>query len=90
MDDARLLSIEYLNRIADHCPRALSTYLLCWQHSNDGLDCVITREIITLEHHSTYTRICNDLRALAHEGLLEFWQTELAIHVTLAGHEDGQ
>ncbi len=88
MDDQTIhLSIEYLHKIADHCPRALGTYLLCFQHADDDLCVIIDRDIVTLEHHYSYTRLCNELRMLAREGLLEFYIEDKIIHVTLAAYD---
>ena len=89
MDDQTInLSVEYLNRIADHCPQALGTYLLCCANSDDSGYVTITREEILYRQYSTYTRVCNDLRRLAREGLLEFYVTKNEILVTLADYCD--
>ena len=86
MDDSINVSIEYLNKIADHCPRALGTYLMCWRRADDNLQLTLSRQVIS-DELATYTRTINDLRLLAREGLLEFYHMQDIICITLAAYD---
>ncbi len=94
MDYTHLLSIEYLNRIADHCPRALKTYLLCFQNLTPFPNwAIIERSAVEDYYFMSYTRVINDLKALAKEGLLSFRfdeETKDFINVELAEIPNGQ
>lgn len=89
MDEVAHIPIEYLNRIADHCPRAMATYLMCCREANDDLEAFMSKRWIVFDQNASYTCTINDLRALGKEGLLSFSATVEGIFVTLAsyGHE---
>lgn len=76
---------EYLHRIADHCPRALSVFLLCWQTGQ--VDITLTDERIK-NFCLSKTKIKNDLRSLAKEGLLEYHDNGEVLSVTLAQYSE--
>lgn len=80
------IPFEYLCKIADHCPRAMSTYLICHSIAHEH-DLVISDENIRFFGHSR-TIIKNDLQALAREGFLEYWVNGELISVTLAGYDE--
>lgn len=89
MDDLTRIPIEYLNRIADHCPRAMSTYLLCWREADDDLDVMLSKRFILFDYYNSFTRVLNDIKALAREGLLSFTVQDDAIFATLANYGNG-
>lgn len=88
MDLQKHISIEYLNRIADHCPRSLSTYLMCYRDCDDDLMLTLHRKSVLNDAYTSWTRTVNNLRELAHEGLLEYHMKGEYIHVNLASHVD--
>lgn len=80
MDEINI-PLEYLHKIADHCPRALGVFLLCWQQGKTEL--ILTREMAE-RFCVSWTMIKNDLRSLAKEGLLEYFDNGEMLSVTLA------
>lgn len=82
------LSLEILDQIARHCPRALSTFVLCLGRANEVNHCVFSKEDIQLEMHESYTVFKNNLKSLSREGVLEWHNIDGKVHVTLANFDD--
>lgn len=81
---------EYLCLVADHCPRAMSTYLMLWRdfgkQSSKNEICYTRDDIIA--SYFTWTKFQNDLSQLAYNGVLEFHKAKKnEIFITLAKHE---
>lgn len=82
------LPMEVLDQISRHCPRALTTYVLCMGRADAQDKCVFSKEDIQLEMHESFTKFRNDLKSLSREGLLEWHHIDNKIHITLAHLDD--
>lgn len=85
------LPLEVLDQISRHCPRALSTYVLCLSHANADDKCVFSKGDIQMDMHESFTMFRNNLKLLSREGLLEWHYIDDKIFVTLAAfNQDGE
>lgn len=80
--------IDYIKLIAQHCPRALMTYISLWEHK-DRHDCVaIRKKSVRQDFLLTPTRLRNELFLLVREGLISISENENFIKVELVGWND--
>lgn len=77
------ISIDILDQIARHCPRALSAYLLCLRMRNSENSCVLTRENLKLDFGESATIFRNSLNDLRREGLVEWYPINNRYHIKL-------
>lgn len=78
------LSLDVLDNIARHCPRALETYLHVWlKADNDGV-LVVQKDDVVEELCLSFTKFCNDLRTLSKEDLLKFNKSDIGVVIQLA------
>lgn len=77
------ISIDILDKIARHCPRALSTYLLCVKMRNSEGLCVLTQDNIKCDFGESATIFRNNLNHLKREGLLEWYPINKRYHIKL-------
>jgi len=82
--DEVVVSLEVLDKIARHCPRALETYLAIFMRVDQAGVGLFSREMVSEEMALSYTKFCNDLRHLNKEDLLKFHKGENGVMVTLA------
>lgn len=84
MDIHAITTQEILDRIARHCPRALSVYLQCINRANaDGL-VHFTRSMVTIEMSESWCIFKNSIKKLAQLDLLGWVPLDGGISVTLA------
>lgn len=67
-----LVSLDLLDRIARHCPRALSTYVICLKRMNKDGICLFTKDDLKMELHESLTVFKNNLNYLSREGVLDW------------------
>lgn len=87
MENSLNIPIENLFQISEKYPRALAAYILCWQHADSDLSCLMTREFISVDKSMSWAKFYNDIKSLARLGLLEWFPKEDCIHITLVGLE---
>lgn len=85
MDHYVYLSLENIERIARHCPRALSTYIICTTRANEG-KVEFSKEEIINDLSETWCRFRNNLKSLALENILSWKIKGEDVYVTL--HQD--
>jgi hypothetical protein len=78
----------YLAQIADHCPKALSTYLDLWRRKDDENKLNISKHDIRNEYLKTLTRFKNDCMLLAKECLINVDESPNFLSIELVGWED--
>jgi len=84
MDLFAVTSQAILERIARHCPQAMTTYLHCFNRVDDLGQVEFSREMIETEMSESYTAFRNHLKKLAREDLLEWRPAGDGFKVTLA------
>lgn len=77
----------YLCQVADHCPKAIATYLLLWREKDFDCSVIFEKKSVPDEYLITLTKLKNDLRQLCREGLAFIDETPKNITVTLADCE---
>lgn len=63
--------IGYLQIAADHCPKAVSTYLFLWKNQNENSFFSVSKENARVQFLSL-TKFKNDLNLLLKEGLISY------------------
>ncbi len=65
----------YLTQVAEHCSRAVSTYMFIWKQLNENNRCKISKDDIRSEHMFSLCKFKNDLHLLVKEGLVSVEET---------------
>lgn len=74
---------SYLIQVADHCPRAMATFLILWREKPNDLTLKYSKEDVSSHYLISWTKFKNDLRQLAREGLLIVEEYPNSVTVTL-------
>lgn len=75
----------YLKQVADHCPRAMSTYLDIWTNKDRQNQVHIYKDELKLEYLTSMTKFRHDLLSLVKEGLVSINESPKAFHVDIIG-----
>lgn len=75
---------QVVDQVSRHCPRALSTYLICMNNVNENGRAIFSRQEIEQRMSESYVVFRNNLKALAREGILEWHELDGMLHVALA------
>lgn len=78
---------ETITRIADYCPRAMTTYMICLNKSNFVEGCTFTRDEIVNDRVRSWVKFKNDIRSLSRLFLLTFEDKVDEIDVILIPQE---
>jgi len=77
----------YLKQAANHCPKAISTYLELWSSKNDKFTCSISKEDIPIQFLSL-VKFKHDLNLLLKEGLLSYQEKKGNFFIELTAWDD--
>lgn len=66
------ISLDILDRIARHCPRALSAYILCLRHADENGRCMFTADDLKYDLGESPTIFRNNLNQLSKEGIISW------------------
>lgn len=72
MNGFALTDESTVSRIADICPRAMSTYFICLANADSEGNCHFTRDDILNTKIRSWTKFKNDIRSLSQLFLLNF------------------
>lgn len=78
----------YLAQVAEHCPIAVSTYMLLWRERDQKNKVVIDKNTIRIDHLITLARFRNHLLLLLKEGLISIDETPNRLHVELVDWDE--
>lgn len=75
---------ETLSNISMHCPQAMATYLICLNRADANLELDLTDDNINIDLSYECDKFVSDVKALAREGLLEWYPYDGGIRITMA------
>lgn len=78
----------YLTQLADHCPKAVSTYMLLWRNIDKENKVNVFKKDIRSEHLITLNKFSHDLLLLVKEGLVSLEETPNWFHIELVGWDN--
>jgi len=78
----------YLKQVANHCPKAMSTYLDIWDKKNKQNQLHVYKEDLKSDFLTSLTKFRNDLLHLVKEGLISMKETKKVIHVDITGWDN--
>ena len=76
---------QYLQQVADHCCKAVSTYLALWRTVDRNFKVTIYKKDVREEYLTSLTKFKHDLLLLVKEGLLSIDETPNVLHIELVG-----
>ncbi len=88
MDFYVFASQETLERHSRHCPRAISTYIVCLNFQDKEGDIFLPKEDISEKLSCSYTKFKNDLKSLARENLLAWREVKDGLKISIAATEE--
>lgn len=88
MDSYIFTNQEVLERLSRHCPRAISTYILCLNKQSDSGEVFLPKIEIIKDMSESYTVFKNNLKSLARENLLEWNELNDGLFINLATTEE--
>lgn len=83
MDIHALTTSDILDRIARHCPEAMTTYLHCLHHIDVDGRHFFSRQEIEEDMSEEFRVFKNHVKKLSREGLLEWHPIDNGIHIAL-------
>ena len=79
----------YIFQIAEHCPKALATYLSLWREKDPRNKLKLTKNDVKIQFLTSLRKFNHDLLLLVKEGLVSVEETPKAIKIELVGwHEE--
>lgn len=75
----------YLKQVAEHCPKAVSTYMMLWQEQDKKNKVYIDKTTVRTEHLISLAKLRHDLLLLVKEALISIQETETKIDIELVG-----
>jgi hypothetical protein len=81
---------DYLILIADHCPNAMSTYLMIWRDQDQNGTVKYPKHVIEDIKCLSWCKFKRDLRHLAYEGVIDRHDEGESVTVTLAEWVDDE
>jgi hypothetical protein len=75
---------QTIARLADICPRCLSTYILIIENLNEKDEVEFTREDIINNYARSWTKLKNDIRTLASFNILSFCDKGTILQVEMS------
>jgi len=90
MDIYHVTTQEILERIARHCPEAMSAYLQCVNRASDIGEIYFSRHLIEVEMSEDFRTFRNNIKKLARENLLLWHPMDDGIAVTMAAVDDDE
>ena len=80
----------YLAQVAEHCPKAISTYLALWRTANKECKVRVYKDEVRTEFLISLSKFRHDLLLLVKEALVSVEETKKVINIELVGwDEDG-
>lgn len=83
MDIHALTSAHTLDRIARHCPEAMTTYLHCLHHTDTDGKYHFTKAQVEIDMSEDWRKFKNHLKKLCRENLLEWHPIDEGISIGL-------
>jgi len=87
-DPAKMPPLLYLEQVAEHCPKAVSTYLLIWREKDKQGKLIIDKDEIKNNYLTTLTKLKNNLVLLVKEALISIHETPNALHIEVVEWND--
>lgn len=84
MDFYCYTSQETLERLSRHCPRAISTYIVCLNHQDEDGELYLPKLDINEKLSCSYTKFKNDLKSLARENVLAWREVDKGVRISVA------
>lgn len=78
----------YIAQIAEHCPKALFTYLQLWREKDRKNMIRISPNEVRIEFLITLRKFNHDLMLLVREGLVSIEETSKLIKIELVGWQE--
>ncbi len=79
---------EYLVTAAEHCPRAVATYLSVWRQADRDRKLHICKKDVLSEYLKPLVKFRNDLMLLVKEGLISVEETPKSISIELVSWDE--
>lgn len=79
---------EYLVQAADHCPKAISTYLLIWREADKNRKVHVYKKDVLSAFLTPIVKFKNDLMKLVKEGLISVEETPKSLLIELVGWDE--
>ncbi len=87
-NDFRYPPYLYLTQVAEHCPKALSTYLSLWRERASNNKITVYKEEIRLQFLTSLAKFRHDLFLLVKEGLVSIDETPKSINIELVSWDE--
>lgn len=78
----------FLLQVAEHCPKALATYLLLWREIDLNHKISILKQDVPSEFLISLAKFRHDLLLLVKEGLISLHETKKNISIELVAWEE--
>jgi hypothetical protein len=78
----------YLAQVADHCPKAIGTYLSLWRNQDKDNRLVIDYKELRLEFLISVAKFRHDCFLLVKEGLLSFQESKGKVYIELVAWDE--
>lgn len=76
---------HYLIQVAEHCPKAVCTYMALWRDIDKNNKVVIYKEDIRTQYLTSVAKFRHDLLLLVKEALISIVETKKTIHIEVVG-----
>lgn len=80
----------YLAQVADHCPKAVSTYMLLWREMDGDNQIRIRKDEVRAEYLISLAKFRHDLLLLVKEGLVSINETPQKISIEIVGWDKAE
>ena len=87
-DDVVSPPFFYLLQIAEHCPRALTCYLMLWRDMDRDFMIHVHKDDVRRKYLMSPTKFMNDLLLIRKEGLVSIDETPNMYHLELTGWDE--
>lgn len=84
MDIYAITTQEVLDRIARHCPRAMSTYFHCINRCNDDGSVYFSKTQVEVDMSESWKSFLNRVKELARECVLEWHPLDKGVQIIMA------
>ena len=79
---------EYLVIAAEHCPRAIATYLSVWRQADRDRKLHVYKKDVLSEYLKPLVKFRNDLMLLVKEGLISVEETPKSLSIELVSWDE--
>lgn len=90
IDSMQYPPYSYLVQVAEHCPKAMSTYLTLWREKPNSGSMIYSKSEVGSIMLLSWTRFKNDLRLLAREGILTVEEFPQKIEIVLDEYPESE